>query len=133
MEESNHLPKPISTDEDYKIACYFHDKLTERFKHWKIKFHLPTFELKQYTHIKTCGWNIYYQFGEDSDGLYMEVYAMHRMTSDSRKCYYLDGKTKILPSFNTVCIVGEEDIFHAYNDGVAKVVYDKTTGILRGI
>ena len=30
--------KPISTEEDYRIACYFHDKLTEQFSHWKIKF-----------------------------------------------------------------------------------------------
>lgn len=126
------LPKPVSTDEDYRIACYFYDKLTEQFSHWKIKFHLPTFELKQYTHVQSCGWNIYYQFGYDEEP-YMEVYSTHRMASDSRKCYYLDGKTKILPSFNTVCIVGEEDIFHAYNDGVAKVVFDKESGILRGL
>ena len=94
---------------------------------------MTTFELKQYTHIKTCGWNIYYQFGEDSDGLYMEVYAMHRMTSDSRKYYYLNDKTKILPSFNTVCVVGEEDIFNTYNDEVSKIVFNKTNGILRGM
>ena len=32
--------RPVSTDDDYKIACYFHDKLTELYSHWKIKFHL---------------------------------------------------------------------------------------------
>jgi len=31
--------RPVSTDDDYKIACYFHDKLTELYSHWKIKFH----------------------------------------------------------------------------------------------
>lgn len=127
------LPNPVSSDDDYKVACYFHDKLTERFKHWKIKFHLPTFELKQYTHIKTCGWNIYYQFGEDSDGLYMEVYAMHRMTSDSYHRYYLNGKTEMLKSLTSMCIVGKEDEFNEWNNEVAKIVYDKDHGILRGI
>ena len=124
--------KPISTDEDYRIACYFHDKLTEQFSHWKIKFDMPTFELKQYTHVQSNGWNIYYQFGYDNEP-YMEVYSTHRMASDNRRCYYLDGKTRILPSFNTVCVIGEEDIFRAYNDGVAKVVFDKESGILRGM
>lgn len=32
--------RPVSTDDDYKIACYFHDKLTELYSHWKIKFHI---------------------------------------------------------------------------------------------
>ena len=125
--------KPISTDEDYRIACYFHDKLTEQFSHWKIKFDMPTFELKQYTRVLQGGWDIYYQFSEDSDGPYMEVYSTHPMASDSRKCYYLDGKIKILPAFNTICIVGEEDIFNAYNDSVAKIVFNETNGILRGM
>jgi hypothetical protein len=132
MEESNHLPKPISTDEDYKIACYFHDKLTERFKHWKIKFHLPTFELKQYTHILQNGWNIYYQFGYDNEP-YMEVYSTHRMTSDSYHRYYLNGKTEMLKSLTSMCIVGKEDEFNEWNNEVAKIVYNKDHGILRGI
>ena len=126
------LPKPISSDEDYRIACYFHDKLTELYSHWGIKFHLPTFELKQYTHILQNGWNIYYQFGYDNEP-YMEVYSTHRMTSDSYHRYYISGKTEMLKSLTSMCIVGKEDEFHAWNDEVAKIVYDKTTGILRGI
>ena len=127
------LPKPVSTDEDYRIACYFHDKLTGQFSHWKIKFDMPTFELKQYTRVRQGGWDIYYQFSEDLDGPYMEVYSTHRMASDSYYRYYADGTQLTLPAFGSTYIVGKEDEFHAYNDGVAKVVFDKTTGILRGI
>lgn len=123
--------KPISTDEDYRIACYFHDKLTEQFSHWKIKFDMTTFELKQHTHILQCGWNIYYQFGYDNEP-YMEVYSTHRMASDSYIQYFADGTQLTLPALGSTYIVGREDEFHAYNDGVAKVVFDKTTGILRG-
>ena len=126
--------KPISTDEEYRIACYFYDKLTEQFSHWNIKFDMPTFELKQYTHVQSNGWNIYYQFGHNDDHPYMEVYCTHRMASDSYYRYYADGNTMItLPSFTGYCIVGKEDEFHAYNDGVAKVVFDKESGILRGL
>jgi len=124
---------PISTDEDYHIACYFHDKLTEQFSHWKIKFDMTTFELKQYTHILQCGWSIYYQFGHNDDQPYMEVYSTHRMASDGYDRYFADGTHVSLPSFVTGYIVGKEDEFHAWNNSVAKVVYDKTTGILRGI
>ena len=126
------LPKPVSTDEDYRIACYFHDKLTEQFSHWKIKFDMPTFELKQYTHVQSNGWNIYYQFGYD-DEPYMEVYSTHRMSSDSYRRYYADGNPFILPSFTGYCIVGKEDEYKMHNDSVAKVVFDKESGILRGL
>jgi len=126
------LPKPVSTDEDYRIACYFHDKLTQQFSHWKITFDMPTFELKQYTHVQSNGWNIYYQFGCDNEP-YMEVYSTHRMASDSYYRYYADGTQLTLPAFGSTYIVGKEDEFHAYNDGVAKVVFDKESGILRGL
>ena len=132
MTNEHMLPKPVSTDEDYRIACYFYDKLTEQFSHWKIKFDMPTFELKQYTHILQCGWNIYYQFGYD-DKPYMEVYSTHRMTSDSYIRYFADGTTLSLPALGSTYIVGREDEFNAYNNSVAKVVFNKTTGILRGM
>ena len=127
------LPNPVSSDEDYKTACYFHDKLTELYSHWKIKFHLPTFELKQYTHILQNGWNIYYQFGKDLDGQYMEIYSTHRMTSDGHVKYYADGSKLILPSFTTSCPLGKEEEFKLWNERVAKDVYDPVQGILRGI
>ena len=126
------LPNPVSSDDDYKIACYFHDKLTELYSHWNIKFDMPTFELKQYTHILQNGWNIYYQFGYDNEP-YMEVYSTHRMTSDSYHRYYLNGKTEMLKSLTSMCIVGKEDEFNEWNNEVAKIVYDKDHGILRGI
>ncbi len=131
MINEHKLPKPISTDDDYKIACYFHDKLTELYSHWGIKFHLPTFELKQYTHVLQNGWNIYYQFGYDNEP-YMEVYSTHRMTSDSYHRYYLNGKTEMLKSLTSMCIVGKEDEFNEWNNEVAKIVYNKDHGILRG-
>ena len=124
--------KPISTDEEYRIACYFHDKLTEQFSHWKIKFDMTTFELKQHTHVQSCGWNIYYQFGYDNEP-YVEVYSTHRMASDSYYRYYADGTQLTLPALGSTYIVDKEDEFHAYNDGVAKVVFDKESGILRGL
>ena len=132
MTNEHMLPKPVSTDEDYRIACYFYDKLTEQFSYWKIKFDMPTFELKQYTHILQCGWNIYYQFGYD-DKPYMEVYSTHRMSSDSYRRYYADGLYLILPAFVTICVVGKEDEYKTHNDNVAKVVFNKESGILRGL
>lgn len=133
MTNEHMLPKPISTDEDYRIACYFHDKLTEQFSHWKIKFDMTTFELKQYTHVQSCGWNIYYQFGKDLDGQYIEIYTTHRMTSDGHVKYYADGSKIILPSFTIACPLGEEEEFKEWNERVAREVLEPTQGILRGM
>ena len=125
--------KPISTDEDYRIACYFHDKLTEQFSHWKIKFDMPTFELKQYTHILSNGWNIYYQFGHNDDQPYMEVYSTHRMASDSYTQYFADGTQLTLPAFSHIVEFGKERESNEWNEKVRQVVINPQTGILRGI
>ena len=124
--------KPVSTDEDYRIACYFHDKLTEQFSHWKIKFDMPTFELKQYTHVQSNGWNIYYQFGYDEEP-YMEVYSTHRMTSDSYTRYFADGTKLTLPAFSHIVEFGKERESNEWNEKVRQIVINPQTGILRGI
>ena len=124
--------KPVSTDEDYRIACYFHDKLTELYSHWNIKFDMPTFELKQYTHIQSNGWNIYYQFGCDNEP-YMEVYSTHRMASDSYYRYYADGTQLTLPAFSHIVEFGKERESNEWNEKVRQIVINPQTGILRGI
>lgn len=127
------LLTPISSDDDYHIACYFHDNLTERFSHWKIKFDMTTFELKQYTHILQHGWNIYYQFGNDINGHFIEVYTSHRMTSDEHFKLYEDGTLTSLPAFSYTYIKGEEHITDEHNNKVKHDVYDPEHGILRTI
>lgn len=132
MTNEHMLPKPISTDEDYRIACYFHDNLTERFSHWKIKFDMTTFELKQYTHVQSNGWNIYYQFGYDNEP-YMEVYSTHRMASDSYTRYFADGTKLTLPAFSHIVEFGKERESNEWNEKVRQIVINPQTGILRGI
>lgn len=47
------------------------------------------------------GWVILYQFGSSDGVTYMEVYDMHRMTSDDHWRIYATGATESLPAFRS--------------------------------
>ena len=53
-------------------------KFNERFSLWKI--HLPRGAVKQRKRgkIVQAGWSIWYLFGSDEKGDYMDYYASHR-------------------------------------------------------
>ena len=68
------------------------------FSNWKIS--LPRDDC--YNH--RCGklvksdWVIFYLFGKDDTGKYLDYYASHRMTDDSHSRIYANGHRESLPS-----------------------------------
>lgn len=107
-------------------------QLIKSFSTWHIDFFEQSFIDKQYTHIKQlCGWHIYYQFGADDIGEYVEVYATHRMTGDSHYKVYTNEKRIHCPAYGTTYLVGHEDELTTYNNKVREIVYNPSTGILR--
>ncbi len=105
-------------------------KMIKRYEPWNINFPEETFTNKQYTHIRKNGWSIFYQFGKDVRGEYVELYSQHRMTSDSHCKIYKDGDVEYLDSFRSYCIVGKEEEYKNYNKKVNDDVYGKN-GIMR--
>lgn len=80
------------------------DKIVERFNrdfaHWGIR--LPRYAVKKRGRgkIKKAGWAIWYRFGVDARGEYLDYYSAHRMTDDQHTRVYEDGHIEILPTTN---------------------------------
>ena len=48
--------------------------------------------------IVKAGWVVWYAFGADTRGEYLDYYAAHRMTNDRHVRIYADGTTENLPA-----------------------------------
>ncbi len=57
--------------------------------------------------IIKSGWTIWYLFGRDENGEYLDYYASHRMTDDSHVRIYDNGKTLCLPSIASFFVTSE--------------------------
>lgn len=112
-----------------KIEAYFRDY----FKHWN--FQLPSEDVRNRRRgkIVEAGWVVWYLFGTDSKGDYLDFYAAHRMTNDRHVRVYEDGSEELLPTIRTgVRVTGdpEEDArlkaeFYEDNRQVAKILEEK--------
>lgn len=68
----------------------------ESFSTWGIVLPEGAFERAEPGLIRRAGWSIRFIFGADEDGSYLEYYATHRMTNDTRVRIYESGQTKAL-------------------------------------
>ena len=64
-----------------------------------IELSRETIENRQRGKIVKGGWTIWYLFGTDEVGQYLDHYACHRMTGDSHVRWYADGSPKALDSY----------------------------------
>ena len=53
-------------------------------------------------------WAIWYLFGEDERGEYLDYYASHRMTDDRHVRIYESGEVARLPTINTFRLVSQD-------------------------
>ena len=65
----------------------------ETFSRWEIALPREAVERGEPWLIRRAGWTIRCVFGADGEGSYLEYYATHRMTSDSRVGIYTSGRT----------------------------------------
>ena len=87
--------------------------------------------------IVEAGWAIWYLFGLDEKGEYLDYYASHRMTSDEHVRIYADGEVEALPTiadFRMASQDPEEDArleaeYYAENQRVARMLEAKGFGI----
>jgi len=69
------------------------DNFNKHFAHWDIIIPKENMKTRHGGYIQYKGWLIQYCFGKDkTDKEYLDYYAAHRMTDDSHRRIYDDGK-----------------------------------------
>lgn len=58
--------------------------------------------------ICQCGWAIWYLFGKDERGEYLDYYSAHRMTGDDHVRLYEDGPRESLPAISIMRVCSED-------------------------
>ena len=109
------------------------------FSPWRIELPPDDIADRRRGKIMKGGWTIWYLFGSDEKGEYLDCYASHRMTDDDHARIYVDGKSETLPTlcqFRLISKDPEEDArleaeFFAENELISKMLKTKGFG-LRG-
>jgi hypothetical protein len=107
------------------------------FAPWGIA--LPPEEVRERRRDKIveAGWAIWYLFGEDERGEYLDYYASHRMTDDRHVRIYEDGTEELLPAVSTFRFLSadpEEDArlvaeYLEHNRRVGRMLEEKGFGV----
>jgi hypothetical protein len=87
-----------------------------------------------------AGWVIWFCFGIDSKGEYLDYYASHRMTDDKHTRLYDDGNIEHLPTITSMYRVTDDPeenarikaTFYARNQKVSAMLAEKGFGISGG-
>ena len=71
------------------------------FSHWAIQLPPQDVAQRQRGRINHEGWAIWYLFGADEHGEYLDYYAAHRMTDDRHVRIYASGEREELPTIQS--------------------------------
>ncbi|MCY3985571.1 MAG: hypothetical protein OXF23_00800 [Candidatus Dadabacteria bacterium] len=107
------------------------------FETWGIELPKEAVENQQRGKIVKRGWTIWYLFGRDEAGDYLDYYASHRMTNDRHVRLYADGSSKVLNSYWSMRIVSDdpeenrrlENEFWEHNERVSLELESKGFGL----
>lgn len=107
------------------------------FVHWKIRLPPKDIANRRRGKIVKAGWAIWYLFGSDEKGEYLDYYSSHRMTSDSHARIYASGEVEWLPTIQEgrPCSEDPEEDkrldaeYYAANQRIAKLLEEKGFGI----
>ena len=109
------------------------DRFDLAFRRWEIKLPAQDLLARQRGTIVRSGWVIWYLFGQNLKGEYMDYYAAHRMTNDRHVRLYFDGTAERLPTPQELCVVPKDPEkaaknraeFYAHNRRIAKLREEK--------
>ena len=107
------------------------------FETWSIELPKEAVENQQRGKIVKSGWTIWYLFGRDEAGDYLDYYASHRMTNGRHVRLYADGSSKGLDSYRSMRIVSDdpeedrrlENEFWEHNECVSRELESKGFGL----
>ena len=109
------------------------DRFNDGFQAWGIRLPPEDITNRRSGKIHKEGWAVWYLFGSDYDGDYLDYYASHRMTDDAHVRIRSDGQIESLPamqSFRLCADDPEEDkrleaAFRAENRGIRRLLREK--------
>jgi len=73
-------------------------QFNDYFAHWEICLPSEDVANRRKGRIFKAGWAIWYLFGSDKRGEFLDFYASHRMTNDRHVRLYADGTSEGLPT-----------------------------------
>jgi hypothetical protein len=119
------------------LMTVIESKFNQRFSLWKIRLPRDAVEQRKRGKIVQAGWSIWYLFGSDEKGDYMDYYGSHRMTNDNHIRIYADGFCKELPAIRTFRLCSEDpeedarldDEYYAENQRVSRMLDKKGFGL----
>lgn len=120
----------------YMKAVVMESSFNEIFSHWDIRLPREAVEQRGRGKIVQQGWAIWFLFGADEQGEYLDFYSSHRMTDDSHTRIREDGTREALPAIQSFRISSpdpQEDArlqaeYYARNQAVAKMLEEKGFG-----
>ena len=74
------------------------DRFDRSSQRWGIRFPAQDLLARRRGRIIQKGWIIWYLFGRNERGEYMDIWIGHRMSNDSHRRIYFDGTSEPLPS-----------------------------------
>ncbi len=112
-------------------------QFNEIFSPWDIHLPQDAVEKRQQGKIVEAGWAIWYAFGSDKRGGFLDYYASHRMTNDRHVRLYADGQSESLPSIAECRLCSEdpeEDArldaeYYAENRRISEMLEEKGFGV----
>ena len=113
------------------------ERFSQSFQAWHIQLPREDVENRQRGKIVEAGWTIWFLFGADDDGEFLDYYSSHRMTSDSHVRIFADGRVVGLESLWEMRPTSDdpvenarlEDEFWAHNERVARLLEEKGFGL----
>ena len=113
------------------------ERFSQAFQVWRIQLPREAIENRRRGKIVEAGWTIWYLFGSDEDGEYLDYYSSHRMTNDSHVRIYEDGRVESLESLDGMRRTSRdpeenarlEDEFWDHNERVARMLEEKGFGL----
>lgn len=78
------------------------------FSHWGITLPPENVRERRRGKIVAAGWAIWYLFGHDERGEYLDYYASHRMTNDRHVRIYESGQVESLPAINSMRLASSD-------------------------
>ena len=109
----------------------------DEFSHWGIVLPAGAVETGTRGKITQAGWAIWYLYGLDERGAYLDYYAAHRMTNDRHVRLRPDGSREDLPAIWDFRVCSDdpeqdarlEDDYVAHNQSVATMLEEKGFGL----
>ena len=128
---------PEHSGEPGRSLYRIEEQFNQSFSNWRIELPRTAVENRRRGKIVEAGWTIWFLFGADDAGEYLDYYSSHRMTNDSHVRVYEDGRVEALESLRELRPTSDdpvenarlEDEFWEHNERVARLLEAKGFGL----